>query len=193
MSRNYPIGTQNFVDLIESGAIYVDKTAFMARLIQHSFHKSYFLSRPRRFGKSLFVDALEQVWNGNQALFKGLDIYDKITWDKHPVIRFSLDKIGFKHLGLENALLEMVQDAAVKHQITLKKTYSGGCFEELIEKVHEKYQKKVVVLIDEYDKPIIHGIEKDNSTLAETNRDILKAFYGILKDSEKHLRFTFIT
>jgi hypothetical protein len=193
MSRNYPIGTQDFVDIIESGAIYVDKTPFIVPLIKNSFHKNYFLSRPRRFGKSLFLDTLEQVWSGNKALFKNLYIYDKIAWDCHPIIRFSLDKIGFRTLGLENALLEMVQDVASKHQIRLKKTYASGSFQELITNLHEKYQKKVIVLIDEYDKPIIHGIEKDNSTLAETNRDILKAFYGILKDSEPHLRFTFIT
>jgi Predicted AAA-ATPase/PD-(D/E)XK nuclease superfamily len=193
MSRNYPIGTQDFTDVIESGAIYVDKTHFMVSLIKHSFHKNYFLSRPRRFGKSLFLNALEQVWSGNQALFKGLYIYDKIDWQKYPVIRFSLDKIGFRAIGLENALMEMVQDTAAKHQITLKKTYPSGCFEELITQLHEKYQKKVIVLIDEYDKPIIHDIEKDNVILAESNRDILKEFYGILKDSEPHLRFLFIT
>jgi hypothetical protein len=193
MSRNYPIGTQNFKNLIESNGIYVDKTHLIVPLMRGEFHKSYFLSRPRRFGKSLFISALEQVFCANKELFKNFYIYDKIEWIEYPVIRFSLDKIGFTEIGLEAALLQMVQDVAAKNQITLQKNYPSGCFEELITKLHEKKQQKVVILIDEYDKPIIHGIEKDNSSLAEANRDILKAFYGILKDSEDHLRFTFIT
>jgi hypothetical protein len=193
MSRNYPIGTQDFEDIIQSGAIYVDKTHFIVPLIKYSFHKNYFLSRPRRFGKSLFLDAIEQVLSGNQALFKGLYIYDKIDWQKYPVIRLSLDKIGFTEVGLPNALTKAVHKIAAEHQLSLTETTPGLSFAELITQLHAKYQKKVIVLIDEYDKPIIHGIEKDNVTLAETNRDILKAFYGILKGSEKQLRFTFIT
>ncbi|MEN9613377.1 MAG: hypothetical protein RLZZ628_4191 [Bacteroidota bacterium] len=193
MSRNYPVGTQNLVDIIESGAIYVDKTPFIVPLIKHSFHKSYFLSRPRRFGKSLFVDALEQVWRGNQTLFKGLYIYDKIDWQAYPILRLSLANISFVKLGLENALFLEIQRIAKMHQIQLEQTDYVLVFRDLIEALHEKYQKKVIVLIDEYDKPIIHGIEKDNSIVAEANRDSLKAFYGILKDSEPHLRFTFIT
>ncbi len=193
MSRNYPIGTQKFKNLIESNGIYIDKTHLIVPLMRGEFHKSYFLSRPRRFGKSLFISALEQVFMGNKELFKGLYIYDKIEWIEYPVIRFSLDKIGFTEIGLEAALLQMVRDVAEKNQITLQKNYPSGCFEELIRALHDKKQQKVVILIDEYDKPIIHGIEKGNSLLAEANRDILKTFYGILKDSEDYLRFTFIT
>ncbi len=193
MSRNYPIGTQDFVDIIESGAIYVDKTPFIVPLIKNSFHKNYFLSRPRRFGKSLFLNTLEQVLLGNKALFENLYIYDKIEWQKYPVIRLSMANISFVKLGLENALFLEIKRIAKTHQILLEQTDYVLVFRDLIEALHEKYQKKVIVLIDEYDKPIIHGIEKDNSTLAEMNRDILKAFYGILKDSEPHLRFTFIT
>jgi Predicted AAA-ATPase/PD-(D/E)XK nuclease superfamily len=193
MSRNYPIGTQDFKDVIESGAIYVDKTQFIVPLIKHSFHKHFFLSRPRRFGKSLFLDALEQVWSGNQALFKGLHIYNKIEWQKYPIIRLSLDKIGFTEVGLPNALTKAVHKIAIEHQLTLQETTPGLSFGELITQMHAKYEKKVVILVDEYDKPIIHGIERDNVTLAETNRDILKAFYGILKGNEAHLRFLFIT
>jgi Predicted AAA-ATPase/PD-(D/E)XK nuclease superfamily len=193
MSVNYPIGTQDFVSIIESGSIYVDKTHLVLRLVQHQAHKNYFLSRPRRFGKSLFVSVLEQVLIGNKELFKGLYIYDKIDWQNYPVIHLSLDKIGFVEVGLIDALSKAVHKIAEQYNITLQETAPGLSFEELIFKLYHKHQKKVIVLIDEYDKPIIHGIEKDNSTLAETNRDILKSFYGILKASEPHLRFTFIT
>ena len=193
INRNYPISSHYFPNLIEDNAIYVDKTQFIVPLLEKKGNSTYFLSRPRRFGKSLFISAIEQVFRGKQDLFKGLYIYDKITWEEFPVIRLSLDKIGFTETGLEQALLEAVQDIAKKNQIVLARTKPSTCFAELIERLYEKHQKGVVVLIDEYDKPIITYIEKDDSTQAEINRDILKAFFGILKDSGEFLRFTFIT
>ena len=139
------------------------------------------------------MSAIEHVFRGRQDLFKGLYIYDKIKWEEYPVIRLSLDKIGFTSKGLDQALLGEVKNIAVSYQIVLNETTYESCFLELIQKLFEKYQKGVVVLVDEYDKPIIHYIEKGNFEQAETNRDTLKAFYGILKDSGKYLRFTFLT
>ena len=191
-NRNYPT-IHYFPTIISSGSVYVDKTEFIERLLRNTAKPSFFLSRPRRFGKSMFVSALEQVFLGKKELFKGLYIYDKIEWDTHPVIRLSMDKIGFTDLGLEKALWEAVQDIAKKSDIVLEKSSFSTRFEELIQKLYKKYEKTVVVLIDEYDKPIIHYLEKENSNQAETNRDILKAFYGILKDNGQYLRFTFIT
>ena len=193
VNRNYPVSSHYFPNLIEDNAIYVDKTQFIVPLLEKKANASYFLSRPRRFGKSMFVSTLEQVFKGQQELFRGLYIYDKIKWDEFPVVRLSLDRIGFTSKSLEQALLEEVQSIAESYQIVLKKSTYESCFAELIEKLFKKHQKGVVVLIDEYDKPIINYIEKDDSTQAEINRDILKAFFGILKDSGQYLRFTFIT
>ncbi len=193
INRNYPISSHYFPNLIENNAIYVDKTQFIVPLLEKENNATYFLSRPRRFGKSLFISAIEQVFRGNQGLFKGLYIYDKIKWDSFPVIRLSLDKIGFTEIPLELALVKAVHGVGESYDIVLKEMSPALSFVELIQKLSEKFKKQVVVLIDEYDKPIINYIEKDDSTQAETNRDILKSFFGILKDSGQFLRFTFIT
>ena len=116
-----------------------------------------------------------------------------IKWEEYPVIRFSLDRIGFTSKGLDQALLGEVKNIAASYQIVLNEPTYESCFAELIRKLNEKYQKGVVVLVDEYDKPIIYYIEKGNFDQAEINRDILKSFYGVLKDSGNYLRFTFIT
>jgi hypothetical protein len=191
-NRNYPT-IHYFPTIISSGSVYVDKTKFIEPLLQNTAKPSFFLSRPRRFGKSMFVSTLEEVFLGKKELFKGLYIYDKIEWDTYPVIRLSMDKIGFTDLGLEKALWEVVQGIANNFDIELQKTSFSTRFEELIQKIYKKNGKGVVILIDEYDKPIIHYLEKDKSDQAEKNRDILKAFYGILKDNGQYLRFTFIT
>ena len=192
-NRNFPTGSQFFPNLIEDNAIYVDKTQFIVPLIAKKSNAQYFLSRPRRFGKSMFISTLEQVFLGKKELFKGLYIEDKIEWDSYPVIRLSMDKIGFFELGLEKALHGVLLSIARDNNIVLEGAGYSARFTELIKKMAEKYQKKVVLLIDEYDKPIITYIEKDNVTEAERNRDILKSFYGILKDSGDQLRFLFIT
>jgi hypothetical protein len=193
INRNYPISSHYFPNLIENNAIYVDKTQFIVPLLEKKNNATYFLSRPRRFGKSLFMSAIEHVFLGRQDLFKGLYIYDKIDWEAFPVIRLSLDRIGFTSLGVEKALYLEINKIAESYQLVLKETSYDRCFQELIQLLSEKHKKNVVVLVDEYDKPIIHYIEKGNSTQAEINRDILKSFYGILKDSGQYLRFTFIT
>ena len=192
-NTNFPTSTHYFPTIIESGAVYVDKTQFIVPLLAKKANSNFFLSRPRRFGKSLFMSALEQVFLGNQAIFKGLYIYDKIEWEAYPVIRLSLDRIGFNEQGLEKALLGMIQAIAINHQITLIRNDYATCFEELIHKISDKYQKRVVLLIDEYDKPIAHYIEKENTDEALINRDILKSFYGVLKDNGAYLRFVFLT
>ncbi len=192
-SRNFPTSTQYFPDLIKHNAVYVDKTQFILPLIEKEYNSNYFLSRPRRFGKSLFLSTLEHVFLGEKELFKGLYIYDKIEWESYPVIRLSIDKIGFHSLGLEVALFNEITKNAKKNDIFLESTDYSLAFVELIEKLFEKYQKQVVILIDEYDKPIVQYIEKDNTKQAIINRDILKSFYGGLKDSGKYLRFVFLT
>lgn len=193
INRNYPISSHYFPDLIENDAIYVDKTQFIAPLLEKEYNSTFFLSRPRRFGKSLFISTLEHVMRGRQDLFKGLFIYDKIEWEEFPVIRLSMDRIGFTSMPLEQALVKAVYKIADTYNVTLKETSPELSLLELIESLYKKYLKRVVILIDEYDKPIIHYVEKEKVNQAETNRDILKAFYGILKDSGEFLRLTFIT
>lgn len=192
-SVRFPTTTHYLPTFINSGAVYVDKTRFIVPLLANETQSNFFLSRPRRFGKSLLVSTLEQVFLGNKEIFKNLYIYDKIKWETFPVIRLSLDKIDFLELGLEDALLEALHKNAEKEGIVLKKSSAALCFEDLIHKLFVKYQQRVVILIDEYDKPIISYIEKDNTTQAESNRDSLKSFYGMLKDNGEFIRFVFIT
>lgn len=192
-SRNFPTSTQYFPDLIKHNAVYVDKTQFILPLIEKEYNSNYFLSRPRRFGKSLFLSTLEHVFLGEKDLFKGLYIYDKIEWQSYPVIRLSIDKIGFHSIGLEPALFNEVVKNAKKNDVYIESTDYALAFVELIEKLYEKHQKQVVILIDEYDKPIVQYIEKTNTKQAIINRDILKSFYSGLKDSGKYLRFVFLT
>jgi Predicted AAA-ATPase/PD-(D/E)XK nuclease superfamily len=191
--RHFPTTTDYFPTFINTNAVYVDKTQFIVPLVTHETQSNFFLSRPRRFGKSLFMSSLEQVFLGNKELFKGLYIYDKIEWESYPVIRLSMDAIGFPSIGLEQALFAEVKGIAKQCELTLEETGYDRCFKELIIKLSEKHQKPVVILIDEYDKPIISYIEKENTVQAEKNRDILKSFYGIMIAHSKYLRFVFMT
>jgi hypothetical protein len=193
MAENYPVGIQHFSKLRENGAIYVDKTPIIYGLIRKKTNSVYFLSRPRRFGKSLLVSTLKEIFEGNKALFQGLYIYDKIDWEKYPVIQLSMSETGFQSLGLEEALKNYLNEHARRENLVFIEKDLGRMFRELIILLSEKYQKQVVILVDEYDKPIIHGLEADSSELAEINRDIMKAFYGGLKDVDNYIRFLFIT
>jgi hypothetical protein len=164
----------------------LDKTRYIFHLLPNKY---YFLSRPRRFGKSLLISTLEELFEGNKELFKDLWIYDKIEWKKHPVIHLSFNMVDYKEKGLRQALNDELAHIANSFDISLSETTYSGMFKELIAKLSEK--EKVVVLIDEYDKPIIDYIE--NLSQAEENREILKNFYSIIKDSDRYLRFLFIT
>ena len=190
--QNLPIGRQYFANILSDNAVYVDKTEYIFNLCTPS-NGAYFLSRPRRFGKSLTLDTINEIFNGNKALFKGLWIEDKWDWTKsNPVIRFSFDSIGHSD-GLFNALLVAINKCANTFDLTLKSEHPGLAFEELIEKVVQKTGKQVVILIDEYDKPIVDYIDPYDLTKANEQRDILKGFFSILKNASKHIRFLFIT
>jgi Predicted AAA-ATPase/PD-(D/E)XK nuclease superfamily len=191
--KGYPTTSQWFPTIITDNVVYVDKTQFIETLLAHTSSSQFFLSRPRRFGKSLFISTLEQFFLGKKEFFEGLYIYDKVEWESYPVIRLSMDRIGFYEIGLEKALYSELKSIANDHDIILEHDSYGGQFRELIRKMSEKYQKKVVLLIDEYDKPIIAYLEKDNNEQAEANRNIFKSFYGALKESGDSLHFLFIT
>lgn len=188
--KRLPIGIQTFSEIIEEGYVYVDKTYFAYKLITGG--KYYFLSRPRRFGKSLFLDTLAEIFLGNKELFKGLYIYDKYDFAPHPVIRISFGSGDFA--GEEtiyrkiNYILERNQEEL---DIECKHKHRDECFAELILRAYKKYKSKVVILIDEYDKPILDNIT--NTKMALKARSILKNFYGVIKDSDKYIRFVFIT
>jgi hypothetical protein len=186
-----PIGIQYFANIRTEKSVYVDKTRYIYEICRGIGH--HFLSRPRRFGKSLTLDTMAQLFKGNRALFEGLWIADKWDWETtYPVVRFSLDAVQHRD-GLEAALLDAVRDQAKLHGVMVSKTASGAAFKELLELVVEKTGKQVVVLIDEYDKPIVSHFDPYDRTKAIEQRDILKNFYGILKPASDSIRFLFIT
>jgi hypothetical protein len=189
---NLPVGQQYFAAIREENCIYIDKTEYIYNLC-HQSGRGYFLSRPRRFGKSLTLDTINEVFNGNKALFKGLWIEDKWDWSQSfPVIRLSLDAIS--HEGdLIKALNNALIDIAENFEIELKKELPSALFRELIEKLAKKSGKKVVILIDEYDKPIIDYIDPYDLEMANKQRKVLKDFFSILKNASNHIRFLFIT
>jgi hypothetical protein len=187
-----PIGIQYFADIRQNDYVYIDKTQYIYNLCNIP-NRPCFLSRPRRFGKSLTIDTINELFAGNRDLFKGLWIEDKWDWSQtYPVIRMSLDAVGHKD-GLDAALQDALHDTAKKFGVSLTKTDVGSLFRELIEGVFEKTGKKVVVLIDEYDKPIVNYLDPYNLDKASEQRDILKRFFGILKNASNLIRFLLIT
>jgi len=184
-----PIGIQTFKDIIEGGFYYVDKTHFIPKLTS----KYYFLSRPRRFGKSLFLDTLKEAFSGNKELFKGLYLYDNWDWEKrYPIIKISFASGNMRTSDiLLDLMTSQVNRISEKEKINLKEKRPSQMFLELIEKLYEKYNQKVVVLIDEYDKPILDAIE--NIEVAKENREILKDFYSVLKGMDPYLKLVFLT
>ncbi len=191
MMKRLPLGTQDFNKIIENNLLYVDKTKFITNLI-HSGGTYFFLSRPRRFGKSLLVSTLKEIFEGNKELFKDLYIYDKIKWKKHPVIHVDFSKIAYADTeALKQSLDFFINEVARKYDITLFNTFIGSKFAELIQKICELKKEKVVVLIDEYDKPILEHITDIHK--ARAVRQVLREFYGILKPSDPYLRFVLLT
>ena len=189
--RQLPLGVQTFLKMRSNNYVYVDKTEGIYRFA--SKEDNYFFSRPRRFGKSLTVSTLKELFEGNRPLFKGLWIEDKWDWSvTHPVIHFSFAKIAYKILGLEQALINELGTFAKSHNITYTATTAGGQFDELIKHLSQKYGK-VVILIDEYDKPLIDFLEKNDIHQAKANQKVMKTFYSVLKDAEQYIRLMFIT
>ena len=189
--KQLPIGIQTFEKIIRGDYLYIDKTKDIYELITTNSY--VFLSRPRRFGKSLLVTTMKEIFEGNRELFEGLDIYDKWDWeDTYPVI-----KIDFNgDLRTPKQLKNRIHDILINNQKRLgveceKIDEFDSCFEELIEKSYEKYQKPVVILIDEYDKAILDNL--DQMEVANANREILRAFYSIMKGSDRYIRFVFLT
>jgi hypothetical protein len=173
--------------------LYVDKTKEIHNLVTGSNY--CFLSRPRRFGKSLTLATIEAIFSGRRELFKGLWIENNWDWSQvHPVVHIPMNRIGYATAGLEQALQNVVFEYAEKFNITLQKKTYDQQFRELILQLAAQ-SAPVVLLIDEYDKPLIDYLEKDRLPLAQKNRETLKTFYSGLKDkdSQDALRFFMIT
>ncbi|NPA81944.1 MAG: AAA family ATPase [Epsilonproteobacteria bacterium] len=188
--KKLPIGISTFSIIREEDYIYVDKTKEAYELITN--YKYTFLSRPRRFGKSLFLDTLFEIFRGNKELFKGLFIYDKWSFEKYPVIKISFSGDLRSPEGLKNRILDILKRNQDNLKVKCdKNTPYDSCFEELIEKSYQKYKKGVVILIDEYDKAILDNL--DQIEIAKENREILKSFYGIIKDNDRYIKFVFLT
>ena len=189
--RRLPIGIQTFREIRECDCYYVDKTAYIQRLLHEGKH--YFLSRPRRFGKSLFLDTCKELFEGNEPLFEGLGIHGARDWSvRHPVVRLSFGSGNFKEPGHVKASL-MEQLAAAERRATVVTHYATapGRLASLLEALHDQAGQRVAVLIDEYDKPILDAL--DTPEVARANRDFLRGLYAVLKDSDAHIRFSFLT
>ena len=189
--RKLPIGIQTFGKIREDDFYYVDKTDYIRRLLDGGSH--YFLSRPRRFGKSLFLDTLKELFEGNEALFEGLHIHRHWDWSvRHPVVRLDFGAGHFKNPDhLEANVMEQLDAAERRASLGSDYRTVPGRFASLLERLHERTGQRAVVLIDEYDKPILDALEVPE--VARANRDYLRGLYAVVKSSDAHVRFAFLT
>ena len=190
--RRLPIGIQSFRRIREGNFYYVDKTGLIGDLIERGDH--YFLARPRRFGKSLLIDTLQALFSGKEALFRGLGIHGRWNWpETNPVVRLSFDGKYNEPGDLKGSIL--AQLALIEEDAGLDpapESLDGpNRLQRLLVQLHRQAGKPVVVLVDEYDKPILDVLE--DPELARANRDYLRGFYGIVKGSAEHVRFVFVT
>ena len=191
--KKLPTGRQNFAALIQEDLLYVDKTRQIYELIDSG--NLYFLSRPRRFGKSLLLSTLKQLFRGKKDLFKGLYIAEKTDydWTAYPVLHFNFAELGHKILNLEELLIEIIQEQAKEFKIKVRAKSLSSQVKSLVKKIAKKTGQPVVFLVDEYDKPIIDFLTKKDQ--AKRNQATLRDFFSPLKSLEEkgHLRFLFIT
>jgi hypothetical protein len=190
--KKLSVGISDFKELIQGNYIYVDKTEYVYKLINGG--KYYFLSRPRRFGKSLLISTLEYLFKGEKELFKGLYIQDKFNWEEvYPVIRIDFSKDILKKEDYKKRVIQELEKNYIDNGIEMleKGEDEISLFEKLIITIYKSYGKQVVVLVDEYDKPILDLIEDIKQ--AEEVRKKLKAFYSVLKGLDKYIRLVLIT
>lgn len=185
--QNLPLGKQEFSVIREDGDMYIDKTQTIHKLLVEG--KYYFLSRPRRFGKSLLVNTLKELFLGNKHYFEGLWIENQWDFQVYPIIKLDFGAAGHKEIGTENAIHKMLDEVAQSYGLVLESMGTGLKLRELILKMSEK--NKVVLLVDEYDKPIIDYLEDTGK--ASENRDILKNLYAAIKPLDAYLKFVFLT
>ena len=189
--RRLPIGIQTFREIREDGCYYVDKTALIRQLTEGGKH--YFLSRPRRFGKSLLLDTIKELFEGSEELFRGLAVHGQWDWSvRHPVLRLDFGRGSFDEpeLAAKEALAQL---DAIERRTGVEARYDTAAarFGHLIESLHERSGRRVVVLVDEYDKPILDAL--GTPEVARANRSFLRGLYSVIKSSDAHIKFTFLT
>ena len=189
--RTLPIGIQTFRKIREEDCYYVDKTAWIRRLLDEGTH--YFLSRPRRFGKSLLLDTCKELFEGNEALFEGLAIHQGWDWsERHPVVRLDFGSGHFQGPGeLRTEVTDRLRAMEDEAGITTHPDSVPGRFGHVLESLHRRTGRRVAVLIDEYDKPILDAL--DTPEVARANRDYLRGLYAVLKSSDADIRFSLMT
>lgn len=191
-SRRYPIGQQNFRVLREKGSFYVDKTSYVEKIAKNGI-QYWFLARPRRFGKSLFLSTLEYFYKGERDIFKGLYI-DSIDWDwqPYPVLRLDLNVEKYKEIGLLDGVLDRIfREWEEKYEVDVKDRDFSQRFNTIIKCAHEKTGRKVVILVDEYDKPLVNKLRNENNF--EHYRANLASIYSNFKSSAEHIQLVFLT
>jgi hypothetical protein len=187
--KQLPIGIQDITVIRQENYLYVDKTELIAQLLASG--KYLFLARPRRFGKSLLVSTLREIFRGNRTLFAGLWIEDKVAWQAHPVAVLDFNKVAYHDRELGVAISEQLVGIGQDYGLRLQGTDYKSQLIELVEGLATKHGQKTVVLVDEYDKPLTDALE-DPAQL-ETRRQILKNFYGTLKSLDRSLHFVLLT
>ena len=189
--RRLPIGVQSFREIREECGYYVDKTGFALQLVREGKH--YFLSRPRRFGKSLFVDMLKELFEGNRELFEGLAVEPQWDWsERRPVVRLDFSGVNANVEGdLDVDTSEQLRDMENEAGVAPLDASVRGRFRHLIRSLHRRTGRRVAVLVDEYDKPILDALRQPET--ARANRDYLRGLYSVIKSCDAHVRFCFLT
>ncbi|MDR3291042.1 MAG: ATP-binding protein [Methanobrevibacter sp.] len=189
--KNLSLGTQDFATLRERDYIYVDKTKYIFEMINDG--RINFLSRPRRFGKSLLVNTIEELYKGNKKLFKDLYVYNKWNWNKtNPVIKIDFGEGEYESLNkLNDSLNDFLDEISENFDVELKRRTLTARFGELIKRIYRKTKKKVVILIDEYDRAISDNLSKLD--ILNSIQEVLKNFYNVLKTNDAFIEFIFIT
>ncbi len=189
--RRLPIGVQSLRKIREGHYYYVDKTPHIERLLRGG--QTCFLSRPRRFGKSLLIDTIKALFEGREALFRGLAIHERWDWSKiHPVVRLSFGSGDFTSRSAVAARAEeQIAATAARHGVTAEGLTPEGRFAALLRALCEQRGRRVVVLVDEYDKPILDALRQPAA--ARANRDFLRGLYSVVKDCDADIRFTMLT
>ena len=189
--RKLPLGIQTFRTLREEGCYYVDKTPFIRELVDHG--SRYFLSRPRRFGKSLLVDTIKALFESHETLFRGLAIHPYWDWSTiHPVVRLDFGTGSYAEPeGLARTIGAQLDRVQRQHGLTSPYTAAPERFDYLLEALHERAGRRVVVLVDEYDKPILDALDYPDQAAA--NRDRLRTLYSVIKTRDADIKFAFLT
>lgn len=189
----YPVGIQTFSNIIEQGFVYVDKTRFIYNLVTRGNY--YFLRRPRRFGKSLLLSTIEALFQGRKDLFEGLYIANTDwEWTSYPVFHFDLNGKTYDEPG-------QLDDLLAEHLERWERVYGNDNpsapvderFRKLIIRAYEQTGRQVVILVDEYDQPLLHNIEESRQELQEKFRSKLQAFYSVVKSYDRYIRFAMLT